>query len=99
MAAGTSTGSFIAAGLGFQKGSSKAEANTPKFFISDLIKMYTEEGGRILYKSDVSNKFLQAVIFILHLLLWGFVGYRLGIYRYDNEKILNNFEKMHAVID
>ena len=53
MSAGTSTGSFIAAGLGFRKPGIKKGATDPKFFIKDLKEMYTKEGGRILYKSDV----------------------------------------------
>jgi patatin-like phospholipase/acyl hydrolase len=99
MSAGTSTGSFIAAGLGFPKPDQKPGGTIPKFFIKDLIEMYTKEGGRILYKSDVQNYFLQGVIFILHLALWGFVGYKLGKYKFDNEKVLKEFDKMHVVID
>lgn len=103
MSAGTSTGSFIAAGLGFPKINEVTGENEktktgeiiPKFFVGDLKKMYTEEGGRILYKSDVQNYFLQGVIFVLHLAIWGLVGYKLGIYKFDNEKVLNDFEKLH----
>jgi hypothetical protein len=56
MSAGTSTGSFIAAGLGFPKvdqPKGELHGKVPKFFVDDLIQMYTKEGGRILYKSDV----------------------------------------------
>lgn len=53
MSAGTSTGSFIAAGLGFPSPDKNAGEYDPKFFIKDLKEMYTKEGGRILYKSDV----------------------------------------------
>jgi len=45
MAAGTSTGSFISAGLGYNIGlKTDEERRTPKYFGDELLKLYTEEG-------------------------------------------------------
>lgn len=81
MTAGTSTGSIISAGLSFPKGNS---TNFPKYFADDVIEIYTKNGDKIFSKSEGSELWVQVVIFIIHVLIWGVVFFFIGRHRYDN---------------
>ena len=100
MAAGTSTGSFISAGLGYSIGNkTEKEKNTPMYFGKELLELYTKQGGKILYQPEVDRTTIKITVFAVHVLIWGFVFYKLGKHVYDNDKVQADFEKMHAIIE
>lgn len=88
MAAGTSTGSFISAGLGYSKGTETEELRTtPVYFGKELLRLYTEEGDKILYQPEVDRTSIKLTVFVVHVLLWGIVFYKIGKHVYDNDKV------------
>ena len=102
MAAGTSTGSFISAGLGYPKKNptkEQKEKKFPEYFGKELLELYTKKGDKILYQPKVDNSTIKIFVFVVHVLIWGFVFYKIGKHVYDNDKVMEDFEKMNAIID
>ena len=96
MAAGTSTGSFISAGLGY---STDHDKNMPLYFGKELLELYTKQGGKILYQPEVDRSTIKITVFAVHVLIWGFVFYKIGKHVYDNDKVQEDFDKMHNIIE
>lgn len=98
MTAGTSTGSIISAGLSYPLGDSPEDSQTPKYFAKEIIEIYTKNGDLIFSKSEGASNYEQGIIFILHVMIWGFVFYLVGRFYYDNPQVLKDFDKINAVI-
>ena len=94
MTAGTSTGSIISAGLSFPR---EDEKDKPKYYMDDLLKIYSTLGDQIFQKNELSPgvSFFWVVLFLS---LFGGIGYYIGRRNYDNPDVENQFEVIEGHI-
>ena len=88
MAAGTSTGSIIAAGLAYPI---EKDSTTPKYFVKEVIEIYSTKGDQIFSESEGTSTFVQILVFFLFVFIWGGLFYWIGKQTYDNESVKRNF--------
>ena len=110
MVAGTSTGSILAAGLAYPDVNNTKLVNQninksyqpektfikPAFFASKLIEIYSKQGDQIFVSRYLG--WVLPVSIVLTLLVFGSIGYKLGVHFYDNPKTEKSFKDLSKAI-
>jgi len=94
--AGTSTGSIIAASLAMPKnvtvnGEVELSKTEPLYFADEIIKIYRNDNDKIFDK----NQFSIAWVIVFNVLtfpLFVYMGFRLGVRKFDNPAKLHQFD-------
>jgi hypothetical protein len=110
MTGGTSTGSILAAGLAYPDVKNTAMTNqnintkykpdevfiAPGFWAKDLINIYNGQAKDIFVWRTTG--WVLPVSICICLLIFGLIGYKLGIYWFDNPKTLESFKDLRMAI-
>jgi len=102
MISGTSTGSIISAALTYHAKDKDKENDgrvTPKFFASDVIDVYANQGDRIFSKhASASDSGPKTILLGFFVAAWGVGFYFIGKYFYDNEETKENFSRIDKIL-
>ena len=101
MAAGTSTGSIIAAGLTYPRDDDASKDNEwiPKYWAKDITEVYSKQGDKIFKKKEGMNPVLEVFLVLFYLVIFAGIGYFFGRRWFDNPDRDKLFDNMSKVIN
>lgn len=95
MFAGTSTGSILAAGFSYPNDEEGKDKTKPKFFATDILKIYSERGEDIFVPNNAKPMIIVFWVFFFVAILGG-IGYLVGLQLYDSPEIRKSLKNIRT---